>query len=415
MLPALSALARSGIGLLLVAGLLGQKPAPQTRAKVPPDPYLAGSAELRDKAGYVAIGEFPFGHEVSTKDVSELLGSEPLIWIETAHFRLGSALPPLPMRAIGEGGDEWVTRTRTELKRLAKRLPKVKPDTKELDPWLRAYLMAQRLEDLYAEVQSVLGVTDADFPASAEDPRLETFRGLGPFLGMPQKFTVLLLQKGSSHARYTRAHHQREIADPIRHHDRTFGCMYWGATLETANALFINDFALHAHLVFNIAHNLYTCYRSFGHEQPAWLVTGLAHWHSRRISPRFPTYDRKHDEDRSQRTAFWEWDKRVPGMMKNDTFEPLEVFLDRNNAGEFGIEQHIQSWAVVEFLMVAHRAALGNFIRICKHPFHARTKAPTEMELRIRQRDAMQTALGVTPAQLEQQWRQSVLGPKARR
>jgi hypothetical protein len=401
---------------VLASGLLAQVK-PPARPKIPPDPYVGGDAGLMAKIGYTAVGNFPFGTGHGTRDIDELLGSEPLVWIETAHFRIGSALPALPLRATGDGGGEWVDRTRKELKRLAKVLPKVKAEAKDLDQWLRAHLIAMRLEDLYAEVQSVLGVKDADFPPAPGDSRSEaaSFRGLGPFLGMREKFTVLLLQRGSSHARYTNAHCKREIADPIRHHDIAFGSMYWGGTLETANGLFGSDLALHTHMVFNVAHNLYTCYRSYSHDPPAWLPTGLAHWHSRRISPRFPTYDRKHDEDREQRTSFWEWGKRVPGMMKNDTFEPLEVFLNRHNAGEFGIEQHIQSWALADYLIQSRKDAFAKFVRACKDPLHAGHKWPEPSEVSRQQRDAMKTMMATTPAELDAAWRLAVLGGKPRK
>jgi hypothetical protein len=403
-------------GLFVVLVSLTAQVAP-ARPKIPPDPYTGADAGVMAKAGYVAMGQFPFGQNHGTRDIDELLGSEPLIWIETAHFRIGSALPKLPIRATGEGGNEWVERTRQELKRLAKVLPKVKPDTKELDIWLRAHLVAMRLEELYAEVCTVLAVRDTDFPpAPGDDPhQAQTFRGLGPFLGMREKFTVLLLQRGSSHSRYTLAHQKREIAEPIRHHDISFGMMYWGAALDTANGLFLSDLALHTHMVFNVAHNLYTCYRSYSHELPAWLATGLAHWHSRRISPRFPTFDRKHDEDRDQRTAFWDWEKRVPLMMKNDTFESLLLFLDRNNAGAFGIEQHIQSWALVDFLMGSQRDALARFLRLLKDPFHARMRWPEPSELKQRQIDALRSALAMGVAELDAAWRRSVLDKKPRK
>jgi hypothetical protein len=412
----LSCAARFGLAFAAAIGAGVAQTNVPTRPTVPPDPYTRGDAAALAKVGYAAIGPFPFGHRHGTREIDELLGSEPLVWIETAHFRLGSALPALPMRAIGDGGGEWVDRTRAELKVLAKVLPRLRPDTKDLDPWLRAHLYASRLEQLYAEVQSVLGVTDADFTPAADDPNQPaSFRGLGPYLGMREKFTVLLLQRGSSHARYTAAHHHQEFTDPIRLHDATFGSMYWGASLETAEGLFTNDFALHTHLVFNVSHNLYSCYRSYSHDLPAWLATGLGHWHARRICPRFPTYDRKHERDREPRTAFWEWDKRVPGMMKNGIFEPLEVFLARNTAGEFGIEQHIQAWALVDHLMAKHRAELGKFLRTLKDPFHGRRSMPSSTELQERQVAALQSSLAMTPAVLEQQWRATVLRAKAKK
>ncbi|HEX5052501.1 MAG TPA: hypothetical protein VFZ65_12060 [Planctomycetota bacterium] len=383
------------------------------RRYAPPDPYTEGDEAALRKAGYVSLGPFPFGSGHDTTAVENLLGTEPLHWIETAHFRIGCALSPLRLKG---GEEDWVAKTKGELKRLSKRLPKLKPDTKELDPWLRTHLIAQRLEDLYAEVMELLGVTDASFPEVPDDPASpETFRGLGPYLGMPQKFTVLLLLRNSSHARYTRAYQGNEMADPLRYHDIPFGCMYYGGAEETANGLFANDLALHTHLVFNVAHNLYSCYRSFSHELPAWLPAGLAHWHARRVSPRFPTYDRKDDRDRTLRSNFWEWDKRAPGLLANNAFEPLSAFLNRASIGEFTLEQHIESWALADFLMDAKKEAFMAFLRAMKDPFHQRLRTPSRREVEVRQHDLLVSIFGVDADGLEKQWRAYVLNQRGRK
>ncbi len=385
------------------------------RVEAGPDPYTNGEPEALAKAGYVSFGPFPFGTGHTTAQVEELLGTEPLIWIETAHFRIGCALPALELKGREEWSRDWIAKTRDEIAELRKVLPGIQKKPKVLDPWLRAHLIAWRLEQLYAGVLENLGRTDDWFPRTADDPTAAAaYRGLGPYLGMKEKFAVLLLQQGASHARYTRAYHGAEIDQPIRYHDIEFGSMYWGCSEETANGLFRNDMALHAHLNFNVAHNLYTCYRGFGHHLPAWLATGLGHWHSRRVSPRFPTFDRRYDEDRKMRSAFWEWDKRVHGLTKHDVFEPLDAFLDRANAGDFGLEQHIQSWALVDFLIETRRAETFAFVHALKEPFHARRRVPTEQELRVRQRDALRDQLSFDAAALEAAWREHVLDRKGR-
>lgn len=400
------------LGLAIAAHAQG----PVVRAVVPVDPYTQGDPAALKKAGYESLGPFPFGSGHTSAAVAELLGTEPLAWIETAHFRIGCALSTLPLKNDEPWRDDWVARLKVELKRLATRLPRVKTDVKELDPWLRAHLIAQRAEDLYAEALANLGLQEFHFPVAGDDPTAPAaFRGLGPHFGMREKFTILLLRKASSHARYTRAFQTREIADPIRYHDGGFGSMYWGASEETASWLFRHDYALHAHLAFNVSHNLYTCYRSYGHDLPPWLSTGLAHWHSRRVSPRFPTYDRKDDKDKDPRSAFWEWDKRVPGLLKNGAFETVEQLLDRTNAGAFGLEQHIMSWALVDFLMREHKAKGMQFLHLLKEPFHERRRSPSDAELRLRQLDTLKAQLGWTPAEFEQAWRGNVLGGKGRR
>ncbi len=397
--------------LVALGGLLVAQNQPSLRAKVAPDPYTQEQPEALKKAGYESLGPFVFGTDHTSATVAELLGTEPLRWIETAHFRIGCALPALALKTDEAWRDDWIAGLRLELKRLAVRLPRVKPDVRELDPWLRAHLFAQRAEELYADVLANLGLQEFHFPVAADNPAEATkFRGLGPHLGMREKFTILLVQKGASHARYTRAYQGTEIAEPTRGHDFKFGAMYWGTSEETANGLFRHDYPLHSHFIFNLSHNLYTCYRSFSHEVPPWLVTGLAHWHSRRVTPRFPTFDRKDLKDKDQRSAFWEWDKRVEGLLRNGAFEPAEQLLSRTNAGSFGLEQHMQSWALVDFLMTSHKAKTMQFLHTLKDPFHARRQAPTATELSLRQTDALKTTLGWTAAELDAAWRLAVLG-----
>jgi hypothetical protein len=399
---------------LLAALLHAQAPAPlpySARAQVPVDPYTQGDRAAMKKAGYESFGPFPFGTGHTSADVVALLGTEPLIWIETEHFRIGCALSPLALKNDEPWRDDWVTRLRQELKRLAARLPRVKTDVKELDPWLRAHLVAQRAEELYADVLANFGIKEFSFPTAPDDPdNPEEFRGLGRHLGMREKFTILLLRKSASHARYTRAYQGHEMADPIRYHDGAFGCLYWGGSEETSNGLFAQDYPLQAHMTFNLASNLYSGYRSYSHELPTWLVTGLAHWHARRVTPRFPSYDRKDDNDKDPRSAFWEWNLRVRGLLKNGAFEPVGTLLDRTNSGAFGIEQHIQSWALVDFLMSEQKTAAMQFVHALKEPMFGRRRVPTELELRERQLDCLKTCLGWTPEQFEEAWRGSVLG-----
>lgn len=401
--------------LLALALPLAAARAQSVRVEVGPDPYTGGEADALAAAGYVSLGPFEFGTNHNTATVAELLGTEPLAWIETAHFRIGCALSPLEVKGKEEWSRDWIDKTRRELTELKKLLPRVNPRAKVLDPWLRAHLTAWRLEQLYAEVLANLGLREEWFPKEPGDPRdPEHFRGLGPYLGMQQKYEVLLLRRSASHARYTRAFQGQEIGEPIRYHDGAFGCMYWGASEETADGLFAIDMALHAHLVFNVAHNLYTGYRAFGHDLPAWLSIGLGHWHARRVSPRFPTYDRRDDSDRDPRSAFWEWDQRVWGMTKHGVFEPLATFLERDKPGEFGLEQHIESWALVDFLLTTKKAATFRFLHQLKAPFHGRTRFPTPQELQTRQRDALRDAFDCDAAGLEQQWRDHVLAQRRR-
>ena len=388
------------------------------RKQAGPDPYTGGDSALLDRLGYVSLGPFELGSGHDTTAVEELLGTEPLAWIETAHFRMGCSLSPLALRGQQDWSKEWIRSVRKELDELRALLPKgrIKKRVKSLDPWLRAHLMARRLEQLYAEVCGLLGRDDAWFAAGHNNPlRPDEFSGVGPYLGMQQKPVVLMLQKRGGLARYTRQYRGGETNESIRHHDLAFGSMFWGCSQESANNLFQSDYALHASLAFNVAHNLYTSYRCFGHDLPPWLVTGLAHWHARRVSPRFPNYDREDPRDRRDRSPFWDWDARVAGLVKNDVFEPLEKLVAVASAGRFGIEQHMQSWAVVDYLVAEQPTQLARFLHELKAPFHGRLRMPSQDELQRRQRESFDAAFGADVAAIDGAWRAAVRGQKRKR
>lgn len=398
------------LGVALTLPALGQ------RVKAGPDPYTKNQPDLLAKAGYENLGPFAFGTGQTSGGIEALLGTEPLMWVETKHFRIGCSLPSLKIKGREPWRRDWQKQIAAEIKELRAVMPGIKKKPKQLDPWLRTHLYALRLEKIYHDVSGVLGVDDSWFPTRRREAiSPKEYRGKGPFFGMTEKFTVLILRTGASHARYTRAYHGLEMAEPIRIHDAKHGSLYWGCSVENANGLFHIDHALHANLAFNIAHNLYSSFRGFGHDMPAWVVTGLGHWHARRVTPRFPTYDRKDERDREERSAFWEWDTRVHGLVKNNVFEAVAPFIDRLDAGKFGVEQHMQSWALVDFLLAHKKPQMRTFLHTMKDPFHERRRMPTAEELLVRQRQALIQAFECDVSEIEVAWRSAVLSTKSKK
>lgn len=384
------------IAMLLLASAIAQPVTAQKKKDKAPsgDPYTAGKKAALAKAGYVRLGPFPFGGKHTTGDVDALLGKR-VAWIETAHFRLGCQLSPLKIKTRAVWGKEWNASLKGELAGLKKILPGIKKP-KVLDPWLRTHLFARRLETLYDEVSANLAL-------GRKHGKVEKADG-GPFLGMSDKGCILLLQKNADHARYTRAYHGREMGDPIRHYDGHLDCMYWGAGEETAQNLFANDFALHTHLVYNVAHNLYSGYRTGRRPLPAWLVTGLCHWHARQVSPRFPTHDRPEtvDGEGSKHSAFWEWEKRIGGLVKNGVFKSLDTLMNRPTSNDFGVEDHMHVWSLVAFLTETRKAELFYFVHQLKGSG-------------ITQQAAFEKAFGCSISELEAAWQTHYTSKKRRR
>src|SRR5262245_36088325 len=56
------------------------------------DPYTRGNEAALAKLGYVQFGPFVFFDEVRTESVEEALGGVHVLWVETAHFKIGVCL-----------------------------------------------------------------------------------------------------------------------------------------------------------------------------------------------------------------------------------------------------------------------------------------------------------------------------------
>ena len=73
------------------------------RAKASPDPYTKNDPALLQQLGYENLGPFEFGSNQSCASIENLLGTEPLMWVETKHFRLGCSLPGIPVKGL----EDW--------------------------------------------------------------------------------------------------------------------------------------------------------------------------------------------------------------------------------------------------------------------------------------------------------------------
>lgn len=390
------------LALLPLAAMLPAQLRP-TPVVPPPDPWLATVADAQQRLGYVSFGPFVMGHNHGSDDLHLLLPDEPLRWIETAHFRIGCALPGCAVT----GGKPWLQTLQGELQQLAARLPSLDPKTRHLDGWLRAHLVAQRAERLYQQVQTLLEVDDAWFPAApGNDPAYAAqFRGVGPFLGMRHKFTILLLNRGENLAKFTAAFHARATTEPARRHDGEYGCLVFAAAGDTGAHLADDEEALAALLTFHLTHNLLTGFRAFGHELPAWLVQGLALHFGRQVSAQVPLVAVNDDADRAR---YRQWDKRLAVMKKEQSFVPFAQLIERVDIERLGEDAQLQSLAMVEWLRERHAGGLARFLHRMKEPFHGRLRFPTNQELYARQADALREAFGMDADALDRQWRQQL-------
>jgi hypothetical protein len=320
----------------------------------PVDPYTGGDAAAMAAAGVVAYAPFPWADHHGTADIDKVLGERRILWMETAHFRFGLTLKsavwpedPTKRKALVE-----------EVKALRKKLPKLPEKPRRIDPWYRMHLMAQRCEGAYADVQKLLGVTDADFPARGKNPRE------GAFLGLPDKFLVLLFQKKADMARYMDRFCNRKDESSARvYHDKTHQML---ACLSVEGLDGFDEAAIHGHVLYQVVHCLLDGYNGFFYRLPFWLDEGVAHWYSRK-APSDVVNVQILDSEAVAADRQNDWPVKVRRRAQHQgAFFTWAQMSSWAKWEEMGFHAHAQSWSRVDFLIQKDAEKLGVLLRELK-------------------------------------------------
>lgn len=386
---------------VLAACTLGAWTAPGGDDQVPrADPYTRGDAEDAAEAGYVGFGPFSFGDGATTEDVQHVVGTTRVLWVETAHFKVGSTLesyrvPPderKPMRA--------------ELAELERRLPRVDPRTRTLDPWLRLHLLAARLERLYADFCELAGVTDASFPDAPGELVDGRYMGEGPYLGQPGKFLVLVCERASDLGRYHRRYLRYDQDVPKRHTFPESGSLYFGTAVEFAEGDWTADRPQHCILVSNVVHNLVAGFKFYAHRPPVWFEEGMAHWLCRRVDPHWNTFSagmrgRVPEQDE------WDWEPKVRGRVRFGVYPDHAAMSSWRGAHELTYVDHMMAWSRVDYLASERREGLGTFLDVCKAPLDP--DLPREAARARAEREALRAAWDLDGPAFDEAWADWVL------
>jgi hypothetical protein len=355
------------------------------------DPYTKDDPEAKRAAGYVSFGPFPFGDGHDTAQVDHVLGEEArLRWVETAHFKIGCGLAPYSLSGATKAEREKI---RGELERLARKIPDVRPSAPRLDRWLRLHLFAQRAEDLYAEFLSRLRRKDEDFPRGPAAGEGAPYRGEGPYLGQPAKYTLLLVQKASVFGHYFQTFAGREGKTAMRHNFARTGSLFFGTAVEFDEAEYRSDTALHCRVVFNLAHNLMGGYKFYSHDLPLWWTEGLAHAWARRIDPRYSTPSEIRIYAQDPEMA-WDWEPRVRARVDFDEFPRAAELLRIVEWQKMDFVDHMMAWSRVEFLLGLGDEKFALFLDRVKGPLEPSGRIPTTEEILARQEAALEEAWG---------------------
>ncbi len=392
----------------LVATLTATALGAQSKPKLPRwriDPHTANEAKAMEKAGYVSFGPFGFGERgtavATTEDIDKHLDYEKFLWVETAHFRIGSALP------------EWVVplepaikeKIRVELTELSEKLPKINPKTRTLSPWLRIHLLAHRAEKQYAEFQKMCGVTDKDFPNKKEDvvTGVGRFMGYGKYLGMQDKYLLLITEKGSTCHDYLKNFIGRETTFGQRWHFVKTGALLYAVGTDMEDGRLKDDTALHGNLAHNIAHNMIDGYRSYSYDTPVWITEGLAHWFERRVSERFNSFCR--DEGAAHNpSAKWHWKPDVRAAVSSGKYVPFTETLGWRQFSQIDFPANEYLWSRWDFLIANYPGKFGDFLAQVKGRVDPKTWVVDQSDLVAACREGLRVAYNLTPLSFDEKW-----------
>ncbi len=359
------------------------------------DPYTQGDPQAAKSAGYVSFGPFLWGDDHTSERVQAVLGGEPLIWVETAHFRLGSSLDEYDFPS------DRIERKKLEgeLARLKERLSGLKGKVKKLDPWLRLHLYALRLEDLYSDFLREFALEESEFPGPAGARPM----GRGPYLGMADKFTVLLLEKKSALARYTSTYCEKAWEASFRYYFTKSDGLFCGLSYDALEGELQNDLVFHYALVFLVTQNLYGGFRGYDSEGPVWWQEGLARWFARKVDPRCLLYTAGKDETlRDELEA--DWEPKVRARVGHAYFPSVEEMLAWKDPEEWEFSRHMMAWSRVDFVLRRDRAKARALLMDLREPIPWSPERPREELLAERSRNALQSALGKDLAAFDREW-----------
>jgi hypothetical protein len=397
--PAWSAGARRGLFALLFVLLCASVGLGQSSKKKPNDPsqcpYCENDPELMKAAGIVSHGGFRFGKAPrTTKDTDELLVTAEIRWIETEHFRIGFALGEHTVKF------EEKKKILAELTRLQKVLPAVKPNSNPLNAWLRIHLYAQRCEEIY---QRFLAITQSAGTTFADGTGVwtGTYRGEGPYLGMKEKFELLILPSEAMHVAWLLEHEGLRIKNTQRWHFFQEGLMTVSIHAQQGNLR--QDPALHGHVAFNLAHNLYDALNHYSYDTPIWLHEGLAHFMEREIDPRNNSFD-SGEGAVADMTSKANWRPEVLKLIASGEAPRMAELMAVKSYSELKLVHHFVTWSIFDFLQRVRPTETAKFMWALKQNYNAQG-IPTGDNLHEWHRTKFKEIFGWSYQEFDDQWR----------
>lgn len=359
------------------------------------DPYTQNDPALLKAAGIVSMGPFVFGKSGwNTTKVDDLLVGSEVRWIETEHFRIGFGLGSYKVKL------EDKKKILAELTRLKLVLPKVQPDTGILDPWLRTHLVAQRCEDIYARFVLLVNAESTTF-ADGTGVYTGGYRGEGPYLGMKEKFEVLVLSNAAMQVTWLLENAGLAIKNTQRWHFIDRGAI--NVVMQAEQGQLRGDAALHGHIAFNLAHNLYDALNHYSYDTPVWLHEGMAHFMEREIDPDHNSFD-SGEGAVADMTSKGNWKPEVVKLINSGEASRMAELMTLKSYSDLKLVHHFTTWSMVDFLLKEKPVEFSKFLWAIKRNYDEHG-LPTGKNLHDWHRKQFKEQLGFTYAEFDEAWR----------
>ncbi len=387
----------AALALALLAPLGdGDKKRPQDPVN---DPYTQNDPVVLKGAGIVSLGGFDFGKTGwTTTKCDEFMVANELRWIETAHFKIGFGLGSYKPKL------EEKKKIIAELTRLKLVLPKIQPETGVLDPWLRLHLTAQRCEDIYKRFCEISFAEADQFP-DGSSVYSGGYRGEGPYLGMKEKFEILIMPTEASQVSWLLENAGLRIRNTQRWHFIDRGAI--SVVMHAQQGQLRNDAALHGHIAFNLAHNLYDGLNHYSYDTPVWLHEGLAHYMEREIDPEHNSFD-SGEGAVADMTSKGNWKPEVVKLINSGEATRMAELLQLKNFSDLKLVHHFVTWSMIDFLLKTKPTEFGKFLWALKRNYDGQG-LPTGANLHDWHRKIFKEQLGWSYAEFDEAWRAWVL------
>lgn len=359
------------------------------------DPYTQNDPAILKAAGIVKMDPFVFGKSGwNTTKVDDLLIGSEIRWIETEHFRIGFGLGAYKVKL------EDKKKILAELTRLKEVLPKVQPDTGILDPWLRTHLVAQRCEDIYKRFVKLVNAESTTF-ADGTGVWSGGYRGEGPYLGMKEKFELLVLQTSSAQVTWLLENAGLAIKNTQRWHFIDRGAI--NVVMQAEQGQLRGDAALHGHIAFNLTHNLYDALNHYSYDTPVWLHEGMAHFMEREIDPDHNSFD-SGEGAVAEMTSKSNWKPEVVKLINSGEASRMAELMTLKSYSDLKLVHHFTTWSMIDFLMKEKPMEFAKYLWAMKRNYDAQG-LPTGQNLHDWHRKQFKEQLGWTYAEFDEAWR----------